>query len=104
MKIASELKPGDKAIYKSGSKVMEATVVAKPIDDQVRPKFLIGRIDLDNGEYLIGGESVYDSVDECKQDIIKSLKQSLEDAKMNRDFHAARVTMIEKELEKLTKE
>ena len=104
MKIASELKPGDKAIYKSGSKVMEAIVVAKPIDDQVRPKFLIGRVDLDNGDYLVGGANVYDSVDECKQDIIKSLKQSLEDAKMNRDFHAARVTMIEKELEKLTKE
>jgi hypothetical protein len=103
MKIANELKPGDKAIYKSGSKVMEAMVVAKPIDDQVRPKFLIGRIDLDNGEYLIGGASVYDSVDECKQDIIKSLKQSLEDAKMNRDFHAARAVMIEKELDKLTK-
>ena len=103
MKIASELRPGDKAIYKSGMKVVEATVVAKPIDDQVRPKFLIGRIDLDNGDYLIGGANVYDSVEECKQDIIKSLKQSLEDAKMNRDFHAARVTMIEKELEKLTK-
>jgi intein/homing endonuclease len=103
MKIASELKPGDKVIYKSGSKVMEATVVAKPIDDQVRPKFLIGRVDLDNGDYLVGGANVYDSVEECKQDIIKGLKQSLEDAKMNRDFHAARVTMIEKELEKLTK-
>ena len=103
MKIASELKPGDKVIYKSGSKVMEATVVAKPIDDQVRPKFLIGRIDLDNGDYLVGGANVYDSVDECKQDIIKSLKESLEDAKMNRDFHAARVIMIEKELDKLTK-
>jgi hypothetical protein len=42
-------------------------------------------------------------VDECKQDIIKSLKQSLDDATMNRDFHAARAAMIEKELEKLTK-
>lgn len=104
MKIASELRPGDKAIYKSGMKVVEATVVAKPIDDQVRPKFLIGRIDLDNGDYLVGGANVYDSVEECKQGIIKSLKQSLDDAKMNRDFHAARVTMIEKELEKLTRE
>ena len=103
MKIASELKPGDKAIYKSGNKVIEATVVAKPIDDQVRPKFLIGRIDLDNGDYLVGGANVYDSVEECKQDIIKSLKQSLEDAAMKRDFHAARAAMIEKELEKLTK-
>ena len=64
MKIASELRPGDKAIYKSGSKVVEATVVAKPIDDQARPKFRIGRIDLDNGDYLVGGANVYDSVEE----------------------------------------
>lgn len=101
MKKIGNAKPGDKVIYKSGDKVVEATVVAKPIDDKGRPKFLIGRIDLDNGDYLTCGSFVYDSVEECKQTIIQSLKEGLEDAKTKRDFHAARVLVIEKKLEKL---
>ena len=101
MKKIGNAKPGDKVIYKSGDKVVEATVVAKPIDDRERPKFLIGRVDLDNGDYLTCGSFVYDSVEECKQTIIQSLKEGLQDAKTKRDFHAARVLVIEKKLEKL---
>ena len=104
MKLASELKPGDKAIYKSSCKVVEATVVPKPIDDNPRPKFLIGRIDLDNGDYLVGGANVYDSVDECKQAIIKSLNESLNDAKAKKDLQEGRIKIIEEELGKLMKE
>lgn len=101
MKKVADAKPGDKVIYKSGSKVVEATVVEKPIDDKVRPKFLIGRVDLDNGDYLTRGSYVYESVDECKKEIIKDLKDGLEDAKMKRDFHAARVLVIENQLRRL---
>ena len=101
MKKVADAKPGDKIIYKSGSKVVEATVVEKPIDDKVRPKFLIGRVDLDNGDYLTRGSYVYESVDECKQTIIQELKEGLEDAKMKRDFHNARVIVIEARLKEL---
>lgn len=101
MKKVADAKPGDKVIYKSGSKVVEATVVEKPIDDGVRPKFLIGRVDLDNGDYLTRGSYVYESVDECKKEIIKDLRSSLEDAKMKRDFHNARVLVIENQLRRL---
>lgn len=101
MKKVADAKPGDKVIYKSGSKVVEATVVEKPIDDKVRPKFLIGRVDLDNGDYLTRGSYVYESVDECKKEIIKDLKDGLEDAKMKRDFHNARVIVIEARLKEL---
>lgn len=101
MKKVADAKPGDKVIYKSGSKVVEATVVEKPIDDKVRPKFLIGRVDLDNGDYLTRGSYVYESVDECKQTIIQELKEGLEDAKMKRDFHNARVIVIEARLKEL---
>jgi hypothetical protein len=101
MKKIGNAKPGDKVIYKSGYDVVEATVVAKPIDDKERPKFLIGRVDLDNGEYLTCGSYVYESVDECKQTIIASLKEGLEDAKMKRDFHAARILVIEAKLKEL---
>ncbi len=101
MKKIGDVKPGDKVIYKSGSKVVEATVVEKPIDDRVRPKFLIGRVDLDNGDYLTHGSYVYESTDECKQAIIQELKEGLEDAKKKRDFHAARVLVIENQLRRL---
>ena len=101
MKKVADVKPGDKIIYKSGSKVVEATVVEKPIDDKVRPKFLIGRVDLDNGDYLTRGSYVYESVDECKKEIIKDLRSGLEDAKMKRDFHNARVIVIEARLKEL---
>ena len=101
MKKIGDVKPGDKVISKSGSKVVEATVVEKPIDDKVRPKFLIGRVDLDNGDYLTCGSYIYESVDECKKEIIKDLKSGLEDAKMKRDFHNARVIAIEARLKEL---
>jgi hypothetical protein len=101
MKKIGKAKPGDKVIYKSGNKVVEATVVEQPIDDNVRPKFLIGRVDLDNGDYLTCGAYVYESVDECKEAIIKDLKEGLDDAKKKRDFHAARVIAIESRLKEL---
>ena len=101
MRKVGDIKPGEKVIYKSGNKVVEATVVEKPIDDKERPNFLIGRVDLDNGDYLTRGSFIYESKEECRDVIIEDLKDALKDAHFKRDFHAARVMAIEKQLKGL---
>lgn len=104
MKKVNDVKPGDKVIYKSGSKVIVATVVEKPIDDRARPSFVVGRVDLDNGDYLTRTSYTYESVDECKAVIIQELMDGLDEAKKLRDFHAARAKKIEKALKQFQDE
>lgn len=98
---ACRLKPGDKVIYKSGFDVKEATVVEKPIDEIERPKFAMGRIDLDNGEYLIGGTPIYDSVDECKEEIKKELEVKIKGTKERINYHKALLIVYKHKLESL---
>ena len=78
MKKAASLNVGDTAIYINGYDVIESKVVKEPINDgKIRPKFKIGRTDLENGEYLVNGQFVYDSAEEAKKVAIERLKEAI---------------------------
>jgi hypothetical protein len=99
---AFTLKPGDKVIYKVGYTVQEATVVEKPVDDNyVRPRFAIGRYDLDNGDYLIVGATIYDSVDECMKVIKDGIKKEIEDTEKMIKYYNSNLTLLKKRLESM---
>lgn len=98
MKKVGDIRPGEKVIYKACYDVMEATVVDKPIDDNPRPRFLIGRVDLDNGDYLTRGSFIYDSTEECKEAIIKSLKQEITEASNLANLYTNRCRILKKKL------
>lgn len=75
---ACNLKVGETAIYISDDSVKVSTVVAKPIDDgQTRPKFKMGRVDLANGDYLIGGDYVYESPEDANVALIEKVKKQI---------------------------
>ena len=75
---ACNLKIGETAIYLSDDSVKVSTVVAKPIDDgQTRPKFKMGRVDLANGDYLIGGDYLYESLEEANAALIERIKKQI---------------------------
>ena len=75
---ACNLKVGKTAIYLRDDSVKVSTVVAKPIDDgQTRPKFKMGRVDLANGDYLIGGDYVYESPEEANAALIEKIKKQI---------------------------
>jgi hypothetical protein len=78
MKKAASLNIGDTAIYINGYDVIESKVVKEPINDgKTRPKFKIGRTDLENGDYLVNGQLVYDSAEEAKKVAIERLKEAI---------------------------
>lgn len=78
MKKAASLNVGDTAIYINGYDVIESKVVKEPINDgKTRPKFKIGRTDLENGDYLVKGQLVYDSAEEAKKVAIERLKEAI---------------------------
>ena len=78
MKKAASLNVGDTAIYINGYDVIESKVVKEPINDgKTRPKFKIGRTDLENGDYLVNGQLVYESVEEAKKVAIERLKEAI---------------------------
>lgn len=79
MKKAASLNVGDTAIYINSYDVIESKVVKEPINDgKTRPKFKIGRIDLENGDYLVNGQLVYESEEEAKKVAIKKLKEAIQ--------------------------
>ena len=79
MKKAASLNVGDTAIYINGYDVIESKVVKEPINDgKTRPKFKIGRTDLENGDYLVNGQLVYDSAEEAKKVAIERLKEAIQ--------------------------
>ena len=79
MKKAASLNVGDTAIYINGYDVIESKVVKEPINDgKTRPKFKIGRTDLENGDYLVNGQLVYDSEEEAKKVAIEKLKEAIQ--------------------------
>ena len=104
MKKVGNIKPGEKVIYKSGYDVVEATVVENPIDDNPRPKFLIGRVDLDNGFYLTRGSFIYDSVEECKQTIMESLRQEIVTTEAMIKVSTRRLDNMKKKLKQIESE
>ena len=78
MKKAASLNVGDTAIYINGYDVIESKVVKEPINDgKTRPKFKIGRTELENGEYLVNRQFVYDSEEEAKKVAIERLKEAI---------------------------
>lgn len=79
MKKSFGVKTGDKVIYITGYTVKESVVVDKPIDNGERPLFKIGRIDLENGEYLINGTLIYDTVKEASEEVIKKIDKELDE-------------------------
>lgn len=76
MKKAADLNVGDIAIYISGDdEISTSAVVSRPIDDgKKRPIFKIGRKDLANGDYLINGSVVYDTIEEANKVLVETLK------------------------------
>ena len=83
MKKAFECKVGDKVIYKSGYDIIESVVVKEPVDNEERPKFKMGRVDLANGDWLIGGEEVYESEEEAKKDLLEKIDIDIDKQEAN---------------------
>ena len=87
MKTACDVKVGDTVIYKSGYNVVTSKVVAKPVDNDYRPNFKIGRVDLENGEYLTRGSFIYDSEEEAKQVIRESIQKEITREEETIEYH-----------------
>lgn len=77
MKKAARYNIGDEIIYRKGYDICKSKIVPKPIDDKERPDFLIGRVDLENGDYLTRGTFVYESMEEAKEAIRKSIEEEI---------------------------
>ena len=102
MKKVSKLKVGDVAIYISGDNVKVSKVVSKPIfDGKLRPIFKIGRTDLANGDYLINGGDVYDTLDEATDALIKKIKNTIESYKEQKFLAEKMIDLYEQKLESL---
>lgn len=101
MKKIGNIKPGEQVIYKKGYDIIKATVVEKPIDDNERPKFLIGRVDLDNGDFLTRGTYTYESVDECKEAVLKTLMKELVLTESLAKVYSGRLTELRGKLKEL---
>lgn len=78
MRKSFDVKEGDKIVYLSGYTARESEVVSKPIDEANRPLFRMGRIDLANGDYLVKGTMIYDSIEEAEKTIIEKLNKDIE--------------------------
>ena len=103
MKKAASLNVGDTAIYINGYDVIESKVVKEPINDgKTRPKFKIGRTDLENGDYLPDGTLVYEDMDEAKKELKKDLENGIKDAEMKKDYYEGLALMLKSKLAKLT--
>lgn len=102
MKKVASVKIGEEVIYRNGSDLKVSKKVEKPVDDNVRPKFLIGRTDLENGDYLPDGTLVYEDMDEAKKELKKDLENGIKDAEMKRDYYEGLALMLKSKLAKLT--
>ena len=103
MRKATDLKVGDEVIYLwAHQEVKTSTVVEKPIDKNERPEFGSGRIDLANGDYLIRGAStIYDSVEEANEDLIKKLEELIEIYEGKKDFIEASICIFKSKIRSL---
>jgi hypothetical protein len=100
MKKAASLKIGDKVIYKSGFDIIESVVVKEPIDDEERPRFKMGRIDLANGAFLIGGTKIYESMEEAEKDILETIECEIERQETIKVIADGMIVMLKNKLKK----
>lgn len=106
MKKASECKVGDKVIYKSGYDIIESVVVEEPIlsfEGETRPNFKMGRIDLENGAYLVGGSTVYESMEEAEKDILETIECEIERQETIKVIADGMIVMLKNKLKKYKK-
>ena len=103
MKKAFNLEVGDKAIYRCGYALKESYKVDEPIDDEERPKFLIGRVDLANGDYITNGTIVYDSKEEAISDMEKSINERIDVIKSSIEAFNIELNMLDRLKEKIKK-
>ena len=103
MREAVDLKIGEEVIYLwAHQEVKTSTVVEKPIDKNERPEFGSGRIDLANGDYLIRGAStIYDSVEEANEDLIKKLEELIKTYEGKKDFIEASICIFKSKIRSL---
>ena len=101
MKKAFEYKVGDKIIYRRLYDIVESEVVKEPIDNEERPKFKMGRIDLANGDYLIGGTEVYESMEEAKKDVLELIDCAIEKEETKITIAKGMLLMLKNKKEKL---
>ena len=103
MREAVDLKIVEEVIYLwAHQEVKTSTVVEKPIDKNERPEFGSGRIDLANGDYLIRGAStIYDSVEEAKEELIKKLEELIETYEGKKDFIEASICIFKSKIRSL---
>lgn len=106
MREAVDLKIGEEVIYlQAHQEIKTSTVVEKPIDKNERPEFESGRIDLANGDYLIRGTStIYDSVEEAKEELIKKLEELIETYEGKKDFIEASICIFKSKIRSLKEE
>jgi len=105
MRKATDLKVGDEVIYLwANQEIKTSTVVEKPIDDNERPEFGVGRIDLANGDYLVNTRTtIYESTDEAKEDLIKHLEELIKEYEGKKDFIDISITLFKSKIEALKK-
>jgi len=102
MKKVGNLKVGDTAIYIQDDNIKVSKVVKKPIDDGLtRPIFKIGRKDLANGDYLINGEDVYDSLEEASTALIDKLEKDLKKYEDEKIIAEGMIILTKYKLERL---
>ena len=102
---AGYLNVGDTAIYINNSEIKTSKVVKEPVDDGVeRPKFKIGRTDLENGDYLVNGCTVYDTEEEAKQVLIRKLEKEVEEYEEKKLFYEGLTIIAKNKLKRLKEE
>lgn len=104
MKKAANLNVGDTAIYISGNdEITTSVVVSKPIDDgRERPIFKIGRKDLANGDYLINGSMVYDTIEEANKVLVETLKERIKYYEHEELIAKGMILVLNSKLKRLT--
>lgn len=103
MRKATDLKVGDEVIYLwANQEIKTSTVVEKPIDNNERPEFGVGRIDLANGDYLVNTRTtIYESTDEAKEELIKKLEELIETYEGKKDFIEASICIFKSKIRSL---
>ena len=98
---AYEKNVGDTVIYTSIYEVKQARVVKEPIDGKKRPSFKIGRVDLDNGDYLLSTTEVYNSVEDAEKELMKTLEKRLKAKEAEKTLLEGEIMFIKHAVSKL---
>lgn len=101
MKKACQYKIGDKIIYRRLYDIIESEVVKEPIDGKERPNFKIGRVDLANGDYLIGGTYVYETMEEAKKNVLETIECAIEKEETKITLAKGMLFMLKKKKDRL---